>query len=64
MAMAKPIVVTNISDLPEILDGWGWIVEPEKPEELAKIIQYVLDNPKKAEEISCKAGQKCIYKCS
>jgi len=64
MAMGKPIIATNVSDLPEILDGCGWIVEPEKPEELAKTIQYVLDNPKEAGEIGWKARQKCIDKYS
>lgn len=64
MAMAKPIIATNVSDLPEILDGCGWIVEPEKPEELAKAIQYVLGNPKNAEEVGWKARQKCIEKYS
>lgn len=64
MAMAKPIIATNVSDLPEILDECGWIVEPEKPKELAKTIQYVLDNPKEAEEIGWKARQKCIEKYS
>lgn len=64
MAMAKPIIATNVSDLPEILDGCGWIVEPEKPKELAKTIQYVLDNPKEAGEIGWKARQKCIDKYS
>jgi len=64
MAMAKPIIATNVSDLPEILDGCGWIVEPEKPEELAKTIQYVLDNPKEAEKMGQKARQKCIDKYS
>lgn len=64
MAMAKPIIATNVSDLPEILDGCGWIIEPEKPKELAKTIQYVLDNPKEAEKIGQKARQKCIEKYS
>ncbi len=64
MAMAKPIIATNVSDLPNILDGCGWIVEPEKPKELAKTIQYVLDNPKEAEEVGWKARQKCIEKYS
>jgi len=64
MAMAKPIIATNVSDLPEILDGCGWIVEPEKPEELAKSIQYVLGNPENAEKVGLKARQKCIAKYS
>ena len=64
MAMAKPIIATNVSDLPEILDGCGWIVEPENPEKLAEAIQNVLKNPKEAEEIGQKARQKCIEKYS
>jgi len=64
MAMAKPIIATNVSDLPEILDDCGWIVEPENPEKLAEAIQNVLKNPKEAEEIGQKARQKCIEKYS
>ena len=60
MAMAKPIIATNISDLPEILDGCGWIIEPENTEQLAETLQYVLNNPDEAEEIGWKARQKCI----
>lgn len=64
MAMAKPIIATNVSDLPEILDGCGWIVEPDTPEQLAKTIEYVLNNPEEAGEMGCKARQKCIEKYS
>ena len=64
MAMAKPIIATNVSDLPEILDGCGWIVEPENPKQLAETIQYVLNNPEEAEEMGWKARQKCIEKYS
>jgi len=55
MAMAKPIIATNASDLPEILDGCGWIVEPESSKQLAETIQYVFDHPVKAEEMGWKA---------
>lgn len=64
MAMAKPIISTDIPDISEILDGCGWIVEPENPKKLAEAIQYVRNNPKEAEEISLKARQKCIDKYS
>jgi len=64
MAMARPIIATNVSDLPEILDGCGWIVEPENPKQLAETIQYVLNNPEEAEEMGWKARQKCIEKYS
>jgi len=64
MAMAKPIIATNVSDLPEILEGCGWIVEPENPEKLAEAIQNVLSNPNEAEIMGQKARQKCIEKYS
>ena len=62
--LAKPIIATNVSDLPLILDGCGWIVEPDNPEQLAETIQYVLNNPEEAEEMGWKARQKCIDKYS
>lgn len=64
MAMAKPIIATNVSDLPKILDGCGWIVEPENPMQLVEAIQYTLNNPEEAEEMGRKARQKCIEKYS
>ncbi len=62
MAMAKPIIATSVSDLPEILKGCGWIVEPENTEQLVEKIQYILDNSREAEEMGWKARQKCIGK--
>lgn len=62
MAMAKPIIASNISDLPEILDGCGWVVKPEDPKALAEKIQYVLNNPEVAEAMGNKARQKCMEK--
>jgi glycosyltransferase involved in cell wall biosynthesis len=64
MAMAKPIIATNVGDIPEILNGCGYIVEPENPKHLAKAIQYVLDHPKEAKERGCKARQICKDKYS
>lgn len=64
MAMAKPIIATDVSDLPEILKGCGWIVESENPGQLAQIIQYALDNPEEAAEIGRKAREKCIKEYS
>lgn len=60
MARAKPIIATNVSDLPEILDGCGWIIEPENSDKLAKTIEYVIDNPEEAEILGKKARNKCI----
>lgn len=59
MAMAKPVVATNVSDLPKILDDCGWLVEPGRPEELANAIRYILDNPENAKERGQRARQRC-----
>lgn len=64
MAMAKPIIATNVSDLPEVLENCGIIVEPENPEELAEKIQYLLANPETAKEMGNKARKKCKAKYS
>jgi len=59
MAMAKPIITTNVSDLADILSGCGWLVEPAKPDELAKAIRYVLDHPEESKENGQKARERC-----
>ena len=64
MAMAKPIIATRVSDLPEILDGCGYIAEPDNPQSLARTIQQVFEQPDLAEEMAYKARQKCIREYS
>ena len=59
MAMAKPIIATAVSDLPEILSGCGKIVEPRNPDALAEAIQSLLDHPDEAAEMGWKAREKC-----
>ncbi|MGF1493414.1 MAG: glycosyltransferase [Microcoleaceae cyanobacterium] len=60
MAMAKPVVSTVVSDIPEILQGCGWTVEPENPPQLAEAIRTVLTDPEAAQAMGQKARQKCI----
>jgi glycosyltransferase involved in cell wall biosynthesis len=60
MAMAKPIIATSVSDLPEILEGCGWIVPPERPGELAGMITEVFDHPLLAGKNGLLARKKCI----
>ena len=64
MAMAKPVIATNVNDLPEILDGCGWIVEPGNPHQLATSISHVLSNPEEANEMGQLARKRCIEKYS
>ena len=60
MAMARPIVATNVSDLPKILSGCGWIVNPNDPAQLAGAIEKVLNAPGLAMEAGRAAREKCI----
>lgn len=64
MAMAKPIIATNVSDLPEILENCGWIVDPEKPLQLGKTMKGVFANPDRARHMGKKAREKCIRQYS
>jgi len=64
MAMAKPIIGTAVSDMPEILDGCGWIVEPDKPACLATALEYVFAHPREAVYRGKAARQKCVERYS
>lgn len=59
MAMGKPIIATNVYDIPDILEDCGWIVQPENPKQLAKTIKYVLKHPEEAHDRGKKAREKC-----
>ena len=60
MAMAKPIIATNVSDLHGILDGCGLIVEPGDIDGMIQKIEWVFDFPIEAQNLGLKARQKCI----
>ena len=60
MSMAKPIISTNISDLKEILNGCGIIIEPSKDTtELENKIKLLLNDTTLAKTIGQKARIKC-----
>lgn len=64
MSMAKPIIATKVSDIPEILDGCGCVIEPENTTHLAQAIKYLLDNPDVANQMGRNARRKCQEKYS
>jgi len=64
MACGKPIIATNISDLPIILKDCGVIVESGDIDELSEKISYLLDNPKIAKELGRKAREKFLKEYS
>lgn len=58
MAMAKPIISTSVSDLPEILNDCGLVVEPSNPLEISEAIDYFILNPEKAILMGQKARKR------
>ena len=64
MAMARPIVGTNISDMPHILSGCGLVVPPSDPSALAQAISWLLDHPDEATALGASARAKCIAEYS
>lgn len=62
--MAKPIIASAVSDLPEILAGCGMVVPPGDPVALAAAIQSLLDDPKRAQALGESAREKCIREYS
>jgi glycosyltransferase involved in cell wall biosynthesis len=59
MAMAKPIIATNVSDIPKILNGCGWLVTPEEPKQLEETIEYIFNHQEEAKETGERAREKC-----
>jgi glycosyltransferase involved in cell wall biosynthesis len=59
MALARPIVSTSVSMIPEILDGCGLVVEPGDVPALAGAIKRLLDNAEEAAALGQHARQRC-----
>jgi len=57
MAAAKPVVVTNVGGLPEIVDDGqtGYLVEPKNPSALADRILVLLKQPELREQMGLRA---------
>lgn len=49
MAMGRPVVASDVSDLATILGNDGWLVDPEDPAALAAAIDEILTHPEEAE---------------
>lgn len=60
MAMAKPILTTTVGDIPEILDGTGFLVQPSNPEELAEMLAHILRDPQAAENRGRNARERFV----
>ena len=64
MAMARPIVSTSVSMIPEILDGCGLLVPPGEPRALRAVLETLLADPDRARELGRRARARCIERYS
>jgi glycosyltransferase involved in cell wall biosynthesis len=62
--MAKPVIASAVSDVPEVIAGCGWTVTPGDAGALAKQIDHVLRHPSEAEEMGRQARRKCMSQFS
>jgi len=60
MAMAKPIIATDVSDLALVLEGCGRIVPPDDAGALAAAIESVLNDPEGSAVLGRAARKKCM----
>jgi glycosyltransferase involved in cell wall biosynthesis len=64
MALARPIVSTRVSMIPEVLDGCGIVVPPGDVSALTQAVGYLLDHPAEAAVLGGKARERCVAEYS
>lgn len=60
MAMGKPVVATSISDLPDMLEDCGVLVDEPTPSSLATALGILVNNLEQREEYGRKARQRAV----
>jgi glycosyltransferase involved in cell wall biosynthesis len=60
MAMGKPILATRVGDMPEILGGTGYLVDPNSPEQIAEKIQWIFQHFNEAQEQGKRSRERCV----
>jgi glycosyltransferase involved in cell wall biosynthesis len=64
MAMARPIVSTSVSMIPEVLEGCGLLVPPGEPRALRAVLETLLADPDRAAELGRRARARCVERYS
>jgi glycosyltransferase involved in cell wall biosynthesis len=64
MAMALPVISSDLSDVPTILDGCGYVVPADDNAALQGRIEYVLTHPDEAREMGRRARERVIQRYS
>ena len=60
MAMAKPIIGTQISDLPQILNNCGMILKENSPTAIAQALAVLMQDRNRGKQLGAVTRQKCI----
>lgn len=60
MSMAKPILATTVGDIPEILGGTGYLVNPAAPEQIAAQLTVIFQDIEAANQRGLRARARCI----
>jgi len=60
MAMAKPILATRVGDIPNILGDTGYLVEPDRPEAIARALEEIFADWLAAQQRGQAARQRCV----
>lgn len=60
MAMAKPVLSTQVGDIPEILGETGYLVEPNSPDRIAAQIENIFADFELAVNKGMNARKKCV----
>jgi glycosyltransferase involved in cell wall biosynthesis len=60
MAMAKPVLASAVSDVPDVLDGCGWTVPPGDPAAVADALRAVAADPAEAARRAAAARARCV----
>ncbi len=60
MAMAKPILSTTVGDIPEILSGCAYLVEPESPDQIAQQLSLIFQDLDLAHQKGLNARERCV----
>jgi glycosyltransferase involved in cell wall biosynthesis len=64
MAMAIPVISSELCDIPEILDGCGYVVPPDNSGALQDSIEHVLAHPDEAREMGQRARRRVMERYS
>ncbi|HUR62093.1 MAG TPA: glycosyltransferase [Candidatus Thermoplasmatota archaeon] len=64
MSMARPIVATQVSDLPEVLEGCARLVPPGDPSGLGAALRDLLSSPGLAAELGKRARARLVERYS